>query len=95
MIYMITYDLNFTGQNYEDVIKAIKDCSTGKWCSYWKSSYLIQSLKTADQIQNAIKPYLDTNDRVLVIKVVNNYQGWLSQDQWDYIADMFATDSSF
>lgn len=95
MVYMVTYDLKSPGQNYDDVIKAIKDSSTGKWCSYWESSYLIQSLKTADQIQNAIQPYLDSNDRLIVIKVVRNYQGWLNEEQWNYIRDMFDTDSSF
>jgi hypothetical protein len=39
--YSITYDLNSTGQKYNEVIEAIKDASTGAWCSYWKSSYLI------------------------------------------------------
>ena len=31
--YMITYDLNATGQKYDEVIQAIKDSSTGAWCN--------------------------------------------------------------
>lgn len=86
MVYLITYDLNSPGQNYDDVIKAIKDTSTGAWCTYWKSSYLIKSnYSTADSVFDVIKPYLDKNDRVLVIEVKNNKQGWLMQDAWDYI----------
>ena len=42
MVYFITYDLNNPGQNYDDVINAIKEASTA-WCSYWKSSYLIKA----------------------------------------------------
>lgn len=86
MVYMVTYDLNKEGQNYEDVIQAIKDASTGVWCSYWKSSYLIQSnLATADEVTEKIKPYVDSNDRLLVIEVKNNKQGWHTKNEWDYI----------
>ncbi len=86
MVYLITYDLNNPGQNYDDVIQAIKDASTGAWCSYWKSSYLIKSnYTTADAVFDKIKPHLDKNDTALVIEVKNNKQGWLTQDQWDYI----------
>lgn len=84
--YMITYDLNSTGQKYDEVIKAIKDCSS-YWCTYWKSSYLIKSSLTPNQITDKIKPYLDDNDRMIVIEVKNNYQGWLSKEQWDYIKE--------
>lgn len=86
MVYMVTYDLNKEGQNYEDVIQAIKDASTGVWCSYWKSSYLIKSnLTSADKVAEKIQPHLDSNDSLLVIEVKNNKQGWLSKKQWDYI----------
>ena len=86
MVYMVTYDLNKEGQNYEDVIQAIKDASTGVWCSYWKSSYLIKSnLTSADKVAEIIHPHLDSNDSLLVIEVKNNKQGWLSKKQWDYI----------
>ena len=85
--YMITYDLNSEGQNYEKVIQSIKDASTGVWCSYWKSSYLIKSNLTAQQVSDKITPHLDPNDRLIVIEVINNYQGWLSEKQWKYIRE--------
>ena len=86
MVYMITYDLNKQGQDYENVIQAIKDASTGVWCTYWKSSFLIKSnLQTANEVFNKIQPYLDSNDTLLVIEVKNNKQGWLNEKQWKYI----------
>lgn len=86
MVYMITYDLNSPGQNYEKVIEAIKGASNGVWCTYWKSSYLIKSnLKTAVDVFQKIKPHLDGNDRVLVIEVNNNKEGWLTEKEWKYI----------
>lgn len=86
-VYMITYDLNSTGQKYDEVIKAIKDSSTGAWCSYWKSSYLIKSDLTVTQVSDKITPHLDSNDRLIVIEVKYNYQGWLTEKQWKYIRE--------
>jgi len=84
---MITYDLNNTGKKYDEVIQAIKDCSS-YWCTFWKSSYLIKSDHTANQIVDKIKPYLDDNDRLIAVEVKNNnYQGWLADDDWTYIKE--------
>ena len=84
--YLITYDLNREGQDYENVITAIKNASDGTWCSYWKSSFLIRSdLQTADDVSKKITPYLDSNDTLIVMEVTKNYQGWLNKKSWDYI----------
>ena len=87
MVCMITYDLNKQGQDYENVIQAIKDASTGVWCTYWKSSYLIKTNLTVQQVSDKITPHLDGNDSLLVIEVKENYQGWLSKEQWNYIKE--------
>lgn len=89
MVYMITYDLNSTGQRYNELISAIKGASNGRWCTYWKSSYLIKSPLSPSQIAGRLKPYLDSNDRLIVIEVKRNYEGWLTDDEWSYINDMF------
>ena len=84
-VYLITYDLNSTGQKYEEVIQTIKDAATA-YCSYWKSSYLIKSSLTANQIVDKIKPHLDNNDKLIVVEAkTSNYQGWLSKEQWKFI----------
>ena len=85
MVCFITYDLNERGQDYDNVIKAIKDSSTGVWCSYWKSSYLIKTNLSIQEVSDNITPYLDSNDRLIVIEVKNNKQGWLTEKQWNYI----------
>lgn len=86
MVYLITYDLKSSGQNYDDVIQSIKDASIGTWCTYWKSSFLLKSNLTANQISEKITPFLDANDSLIIVEVrPSNYQGWLSQEQWDFI----------
>lgn len=85
--YLITYDLKSPGQNYDDVIQAIKDSSIS-WCTYWKSSYLIKSNLSANQITDNVKPYLDSNDRFFVAEAsTTNYQGWLSEKEWKFIKE--------
>lgn len=84
-VYLITYDLNSEGQNYENVIQSIKD-SALYWCTYWDSSFLIKSNLTANQIFDKIKPYIDSNDRLIIIEAnPANHQGWLEKDQWAFV----------
>ena len=61
------------GQDYENVIQAIKSVSDGAWCTYWKSSHLIRSnYQSAQEVSDKITKYLDSNDSLLVIEVINN-----------------------
>ena len=91
--YLITYDLNKTGQDYEDVINAIKSASDGAWCTYWKSAFLIRSdYQSANEVSDLIIPYIDSNDRLIVIEVIRNFQGCLTKEQWKYISDVIFED---
>ena len=86
MVYLITYDLNKSGKDYQGVYDAIKAASDGVWCHYWDSSWLIRSTySSANSVFEKIKPHLDSNDKCLVIEVKHNTQGWLTQEEWDYI----------
>ena len=47
----------------------------------------ISSTGTANQIQEDLISKLDANDRLFVSKVtLDNYQGWLNQQTWDWIS---------
>ena len=83
--YMITYDLNTPGKNYDNVIDAIKAASNGTWCSFWRSSFLICSKLTANEIFSVLEPHIDSNDSLFIVEVTAHYQGWLSKDEWDFI----------
>lgn len=86
MVYLVTYDLNKPGKNYEGVYQAIKSASTGVWCHYLESAWLIKSsLSTAASVLSLIRPHLDNNDRCMVLEVTDNSQGYFSQNEWQYI----------
>ncbi len=64
---MIGYDLNKTGQNYQKLIEQIKTYGT-----YWHcldSTWIIRSSKSATEITNHLKTYVDSNDELLVAKL--------------------------
>jgi hypothetical protein len=83
MIYAINYDLKKPGQDYTELHEAIKACGT--WWHYLGSTWLVETSLSAAGIWQKLAPHVDKNDRVLVIGVTRDYQGWLSQDAWDWI----------
>ncbi len=84
MVYLIAYDLNNPRSSHKEVEKVIKKISI-TWCSFWKSSYLIKSSMPAAQIVEHLKPCLDDADRLFVVESTGDYQGWLTDEQWNFI----------
>ncbi|HEI8067660.1 TPA: hypothetical protein SLA09_000215 [Staphylococcus aureus] len=83
--YMLTYDLNSPGQKYEELINVIKKEISNGHCNYWKSSFLFRSSLSTSEMIEKLKPYLDSGDKLFVTEIVNNKQGWLTKEQWDFI----------
>lgn len=86
--YLISYDLNKPGQNYDGLYQAIKGASTGVWWHYLDSTWIIKSNSfSADDVFEKLSPYLDKNDRCIVVEIKNNKQGWLTKDAWAYLEE--------
>lgn len=80
MTYLISYDLNKPGKNYEDLYEAIKGASNGVWCKPLRSVYIIKSNLSVKSIYDRLATCLDTTDRVLVIEVTRNAYWYLDTD---------------
>lgn len=81
---LISYDLNRPGQDYQDLIAAIK--AYGNWAHVLKSTWLIRTTQTADQVSTDLRKHMDPNDNLLVIEVnPKNKQGWLSRKFWNWM----------
>ena len=89
VVYMVTYDLNAPGQKYEQVLAVLDSIAEGEACSFWQSSYLLKSALAPAQIMDKLKPHLDENDKVLVIQVTKNHQGWLDDTEWRKFNKLF------
>ena len=88
--YILTYDLNTPGQDYNKLHKIIEDeISTGTWCHCWDSTYVFRSELSAWQIMHKLENYVDVNDRVFVSEIPSgmssNYSGWLTDNELEYI----------
>lgn len=88
MIYAINYDLKRPGQNYNELYAAIKNL--GVWWHYLGSTWLVDTQLNAQTIWSRIAPHVDKNDFFLVIRVSQDYEGWLPQEAWDWIKSRIA-----
>ena len=84
MVYLIAYDLNNPRSSHKEVEKVIKKISV-TYCSFWKSSYLKKSNMASSQIVELLKPCLDDADRLFNVQSTDDYQGWLTDEQWNFI----------
>ena len=81
-VFEIVYDLRSAGQDYDGVKERIKEVMTGGgWLM--QSTYVITSEHTAAQIRDHIRKSLDTNDKLLVTKLVRNWASWGLSDKWN------------
>ena len=76
--YLITYDLNKPGQNYSELIEAIKAAGDGGYVRICQSAFLIcSSLQTAHEVFRALTRGLDRNDDVFISEVTSNREYYL------------------
>lgn len=65
-IYQISYDLR-KQRDYEVLFERIK--ASGSWCHALESCWLVATRQTAAQLRDYLRPALDADDGLLVIKV--------------------------
>lgn len=65
--YLIGYDLNKPGQNYENLIAAIK--KFGTWWHGLDSTWLVKSSSSAAQIRDSLHPHMDASDELMVLEI--------------------------
>lgn len=83
--YIVAYDLNAPGQKYKKMTEALETYGTNQK-KILETTWLLKTRKSAQEIYDGLKAYLDSNDRIIVIEVVPaNAQGWLSQDAWNWL----------
>ncbi|MEK5167185.1 hypothetical protein NYE69_33425 [Paenibacillus sp. FSL R5-0527] len=83
-VYVVSYNLNKAGQDYNGLYEVLKSFG---YCKYLDSTWLIATNLTADQLWQRIQPHVDKNDRVLIIRVTNEYSGWLPKPAWEWIKE--------
>ena len=69
-VYMVTYDLNAPGKNYEPLITAITKYTH---CKALKSAFFIDTSESAVTIRDKLKTLIDANDSLYVVKLSGNW----------------------
>jgi len=82
MKYLITYDLNRPGQDYEDLINAIKVYEN---IHVMQSVWFISTDEKAEEIYQYFKNYLDKNDNIFICEINSNRQGYLNKKYWEFL----------
>ncbi len=88
MVYAILYKIKKTEKNYTPLYERIK--SLGEWMHYFDDSWLLvpsNNISTSE-VYDQIIPFIDGSDDILlIIRVTNDYRGWLPQKAWDWMKD--------
>ena len=69
--YLIIYDINKEGAAYQAANKALIDKIKSLFSTWWHhldSTWIVVTDWSAAQIRDALQPYVDTNDELLVVK---------------------------
>lgn len=82
-VYVVSYDLKSKDRDYDPLIEAIK--RSPRWWHHLKSTWLVESSETAEQIWDRLAPFVSEEDNFLIIEVRKNYGGWLTEKAWGWI----------
>ena len=74
----ISYDLNYPGQGYEQIIERIKEL--GPWAKVQKSLWYVKSNRSAEDAAKYLRGAVDNNDGLIVIDASSNNAYWYTQD---------------
>lgn len=87
MIYLITYNINTTYNNYDSLYEAIKQIGYS-YKHPQESTWFIATEKPIDTnwMTRELRHFLWERDSIFIAELnpTNNVQGWLSLDFWDW-----------
>ncbi len=86
MVYLITYDLNAEGQDYNALYDKIK--SLGEWFHPLESVWFLKPHDDVgvDLITEQLRTTMDNGDHIFVVSISNQpRQGWLRKTAWEWL----------
>lgn len=87
MVYLITYDLNKAGKDYESLYSALKEYQFERDADL-DSVWFVSTSWTAGQIFEDLKHHIDSNDRLFITQIQKDgYFGWMRENIWPWIND--------
>jgi hypothetical protein len=82
-VLLITHRLS-EDKDYSSFYEVIKG-NCAEWWHYFDTTWIVTTSYTANDFSQLLLAHIDQEDRLLVIQVRKNYQGWLEKDAWDWL----------
>ena len=89
-ILLVSLDLSGHSRSYTSLFDALK--KQGTWWHYMKSTWLIYTDKTPNDVTDALKPHMFGRGRLLVSYLQKPYQGLLPKEAWEWIRNRIDED---
>lgn len=83
--YLIGYDLKKPGKDYTTLIAGIKQL--GDWWHYLDSTWIVKTNSSASDIRDELKPLIDPNDQLLVVRLQGDWASWLNVEGNDWLSE--------
>ena len=84
MVLLVTYDLNKPGQDYSDLYEAIKAISSD-YLHQLTSVWLLDTNSSPQMVCEKLRPWIDDNDELFVVRITSDYFGYLSQSAINWL----------
>lgn len=81
---LVTYEHKSAGRDYTPFFEAIKTNANG-WWHYLESVWIVNTDLSADAFAKKLFPHMTKSDRLLVVRVTREHQGWLTEDAWNWL----------
>jgi hypothetical protein len=83
-ILLITHSLKNPNKDYSPFFNVIKTSCT-EWWHYFEETWIIVTPHSADEFAKLLYPHMEKPDRLMVVKLQKEYQGWLEPDAWNWL----------
>lgn len=85
MVYLVTYDLNAPGKNYDNLWAALRRYDYVRDPGL-DSVWFLSTTQTAGQISDVLRIHIDVNDCFFVTQLHRGtHQGWIKESVWTWI----------
>jgi len=82
-VYCVSYDLKGDAGDYTGLYDVLK--SSKHWWHYLESTWLVAVTDSPEELRRKLAPHKRKGDRMLIIGVTGDSDGWLPEEAWDWI----------
>ena len=83
-VLLITHALKNNLKDYTSFYEAIKGNCT-HWWHYFDTTWIVSTHHSANDYAHFLYPHMTADDRLLVVKITQDHQGWLQTEAWNWL----------